>query len=65
LPEKAILITSPIAKVMPLYYLNEGFQGAMVFEDNMAALRCSASIGAFAAAVLIPDILATKREESL
>ena len=36
----------------------------MVFEDNMAALRCSASIGAFAAAVFILGIiLATKREE--
>jgi hypothetical protein len=35
----------------------------MVFEDNMAALRYSVVIGAFAAVVFILGIIATKWEE--
>jgi ABC-2 type transport system permease protein len=52
-----------ISKILPLYYVNEGLRAAMVFEDNMAALRCSAIIGAFASVVFILGILATKWEE--
>jgi ABC-2 type transport system permease protein len=52
-----------IAKMLPLYYVNEGLRAAMVFEDNMAALRCAAIIGAFAAVVFILGIMATKWEE--
>jgi len=52
-----------IAKMLPLYYVNEGLRAAMVFEDNMAALRCSAVIGVFAAVVFILGIIATKWEE--
>jgi ABC-2 type transport system permease protein len=52
-----------IAKMLPLYYVNEGLRAAMVFEDNMAALRCSATIGAFAAVVFILGIIATKWDE--
>jgi hypothetical protein len=35
----------------------------MVFEDNMAALRYSAVIGAFVVVVFILGIMATKWEE--
>jgi ABC-2 type transport system permease protein len=52
-----------IAKMLPLYYVNEGLRAAMVFEDNMAALRCAAVIGAFAAVVFILGVMATKWEE--
>jgi len=52
------------AKTLPLYYVNEGLRAAMVFEDNMAALRDSAIIGVFAAAVFILGIIATKWEET-
>jgi ABC-2 type transport system permease protein len=52
-----------IAKVLPLYYVNEGLRAAMVFEDNMAALNCAAVIGAFAAVVFILGIMATKWQE--
>lgn len=52
-----------IAKTLPLFYVNEGLRAAMVFEDSMAALRCSAIIGAFAAVVFILGIIATKWEE--
>jgi ABC-2 type transport system permease protein len=52
-----------ISKMLPLYYVNEGLRAAMVFEDNMAALRCSAVIGVFATVVFILGIIATKWEE--
>jgi ABC-2 type transport system permease protein len=51
------------AKILPLYYVNEGLRASMVFEDNMAALRCSAVIGVFAAVVFILGIIATQWEE--
>ena len=52
-----------IAKMLPLYYVNEGLRAAMVFEDNMAALRDAAIIGVFAAVVFILGIIATKWED--
>ena len=52
-----------IAKTLPLYYVNEGLRAAMIFEDNMAALRDAAVIGAFAAVVLILGIIITKWKE--
>jgi ABC-2 type transport system permease protein len=51
------------AKILPLFYVNEGLRASMVFEDNMAALRYAAVIAVFAAAVFILGILATKWEE--
>jgi ABC-2 type transport system permease protein len=53
-----------LAKVLPLYYVNEGLRASMVFVDNMAALRNSAIIGVFAAVVFILGIFATKWEEA-
>jgi ABC-2 type transport system permease protein len=52
-----------IARMLPLYYVNEGLRASMVFDDHMAALRYSAIIGIFAAVVFILGILATKWEE--
>jgi ABC-2 type transport system permease protein len=52
-----------IAKMLPLYYVNEGLRAAMVFEDNLAALHDAATIGAFAAVVFILGVIATKWEE--
>ena len=51
------------ARTLPLFYVNEGLRASMVFEDNMAALRSSAIIGAFAAVVFVLGIIATKWEE--
>jgi len=51
------------ARMLPLYYVNEGLRASMVFEDNLAALRDCAVIGCFAAVVFILGILATKWEE--
>ena len=51
------------ARILPLYYVNEGLRASMVFVDNMAALRYSAMIGVFAAVVFILGIIATKWEE--
>jgi ABC-2 type transport system permease protein len=52
-----------IARLLPLYYGNEGLRAAMVFTDNMTALRCSAIIGVFAAVVFVVGIMTTKWEE--
>ena len=53
-----------IARILPLYYGNEGLRAAMVVADNMTALRCSAIIGVFAAVVFVVGIMTTKWEES-
>jgi len=51
------------AKILPLYYVNEGLRASMVFNDHIAALRYSAIIAVFAAVVFILGIVATKWEE--
>jgi ABC-2 type transport system permease protein len=51
------------AKMLPLYYVNEGLRVSMVFHDNETALSYSAIIGAFAAVVFILGIMATRWEE--
>ena len=52
-----------IARILPLYYGNEGLRAAMVLADGVTALRCSAVIGVFAAVVFIVGIMTTKWEE--
>jgi ABC-2 type transport system permease protein len=52
-----------LARVLPLYYVNEGLRASMVFVDHMSALRYSAIIGVFAAVVFILGIIATQWEE--
>jgi ABC-2 type transport system permease protein len=51
------------AKVLPLYYVNEGLRASMVSVDHMAALRYAAVIGAFAAVVFVLGILITNLGE--
>jgi ABC-2 type transport system permease protein len=52
-----------LARILPLYYVNEGLRASMVFVDHLTALRYSAIIGIFAAAVFILGIIATKWED--
>ena len=52
-----------IARILPLYYVNEGLRASMVSVDNTAALRYAAMIGAFAAVVFVVGINTTKWEE--
>ena len=52
-----------IARILPLYYVNEGLRASMVSVDNAAALRYAAMIGAFAAVVLVLGISTTRWEE--
>jgi len=54
-----------IARVLPLYYVNEGLRAAMVFVDHGAALRYAAMIGAFAIVVFLLGIRTTKWEEAV
>jgi ABC-2 type transport system permease protein len=51
------------ARLLPLYYVNEGLRASMVFVDYSRALRYSAVIGVFATMVFIAGILTTKWEE--
>ncbi|HME43872.1 MAG TPA: ABC transporter permease [Syntrophorhabdales bacterium] len=52
-----------LARILPLYYVNEGLRASMIFVDHTTALRYSAIIGVFAAVVFILGIIATKWEE--
>jgi ABC-2 type transport system permease protein len=52
-----------IARILPLYYVNEGLRAAMVLVDHPAALRYSAMIGGFATVVFVLGINTTKWEE--
>jgi ABC-2 type transport system permease protein len=51
------------ARILPLYYVNEGLRASMIFADHMAALLYAAIIGGFAAVVFALGIMATKWEE--
>ena len=53
-----------IARILPLYYVNEGLRASMVFVDNMAALRYCTVIGVFATVVFVVGINTTKWEEA-
>jgi ABC-2 type transport system permease protein len=53
-----------IARILPLYYVNEGLRASMVSVDNTAALRYAAMIGVFAAVVFVAGITTTKWDES-
>jgi ABC-2 type transport system permease protein len=52
-----------IARILPLYYVNEGLRASMVSVDNTAALRYAAMIGVFAAAVFVLGIKTTSWAE--
>ena len=52
-----------LARILPLYYVNEGLRASMVFVDNATALRHSAVIGIFAAVAFILGTIATRWEE--
>jgi ABC-2 type transport system permease protein len=51
------------ARILPLYYVNEGLRASMIVVDNVTALRYSAIIGVFATVVFVLGILTTKWEE--
>jgi len=51
------------ARILPLYYVNEGLRASMVSVDNMAALRCAAVIGIFAVVVFVLGIKITTWSE--
>jgi ABC-2 type transport system permease protein len=48
------------ARILPLYYVNEGLRASMIFLDNMAAARCAAITGGVAAAVFAAGALVTR-----
>ena len=52
-----------LARILPLYYVNEGLRASMVSVDNMAAVRCAAIIGAFACLVFVLGVMTTKWED--
>ena len=52
-----------VARLLPLYYVNEGLRAAMVSGDNMAAMKYAAVIAVFAAAVFVLGMMATTLSE--
>ena len=53
------------AKVLPLYYVNEGLRASMVFLDHTAALKDAAFIGSFAAVVFVLGVMMTTLNEEV
>jgi ABC-2 type transport system permease protein len=51
------------ARVLPLYYVNEGLRASMVSVDNMAALGYAAVIGVFAAVAFVLGVMTTSLSE--
>ena len=51
------------AKVLPLYYVNEGLRASMVSVDHLAALHYAAVTGIFAAVVFVLGIMITTLSE--
>jgi len=51
------------ARILPLYYVNEGLRASMVSVDHMAALRDAAVIGVFAAVVFVLGMMTTSLSE--
>lgn len=47
------------ARILPLYYVNEGLRAAMIAVDHTAALKSALIIGAFAAVVFVLGIMIT------
>jgi ABC-2 type transport system permease protein len=47
------------AKILPLYYVNEGLRASMVSVDHAAAMRCAVIIGVFACVVFVFGIMIT------
>jgi len=48
------------AKVLPLYYMNEGLRASMIFMDNLTIVRCATITGGVAAVVFIAGTLVTR-----
>ena len=48
------------ARVLPLYYVNEGLRASMIFINGMEAMRCAAITGGVAAAVFAAGALVTR-----
>jgi ABC-2 type transport system permease protein len=48
------------ARILPLYYVNEGLRASMIFIDNLAAARCATITGGVAAAVFAAGALVTR-----
>jgi ABC-2 type transport system permease protein len=53
-----------VAKLLPLYYVNEALRAAMIFVDDAATLRSVGVIGAFAAVVFVAGTFRTRWDES-
>jgi len=48
------------ARLLPLYYVNEGLRASMIFTDNVPALQSAAITAAVAAAVFVAGLLITR-----
>lgn len=53
-------VLQSLARALPLYYVNEGLRGSMIFNDNKIALECAAITAGVAALVLAAGALVTR-----
>lgn len=49
-----------VARVLPLYYVNEGLRASMIFVDNSTAVQCAAITAGVAAVVFATGALVTR-----
>lgn len=49
-----------VARILPLYYVNEGLRASMIFVDNSTAVRCAAITAGVAAVVFAAGALVTR-----
>lgn len=49
-----------VARILPLYYVNEGLRASMIFDDHVASLHCAAITAAVAAAVFVAGAVVTR-----
>ncbi len=51
------------ARILPLYYVNEGLRASMIFLDNVTSLRCAGVTAAVGAVVFVIGALTTRWDE--
>lgn len=49
-----------VARLLPLYYVNEGLRASMIFEDSITAVRCAAITAGVAVVVFAAGALTTR-----
>ncbi len=49
-----------VARILPLYYVNEGLRASMIFDDHITSLRCAVITAGVAAVVFVAGAVVTR-----